>query len=143
MLSDGCRFLARIADVLSHTHFTERMLIMPDRASVSRTANPADDPPNSNRNDAMSRGSPSSGPPPVSSISSSAVAITQLCYPIPNKTDPSIATIRSFGSAVSHPVGVAIVGMLPTKRWTCLGSACMQLRMPDVHVLSGVGCSST
>jgi hypothetical protein len=58
MLSDGCRSLARIADFLSHTHFTERMLIMPDRASVPRTANPAANPPNSYWYDVMSRGSP-------------------------------------------------------------------------------------
>jgi hypothetical protein len=67
-----------IADLLSHTHCTERMLIRPDRARVPRTANPAASPLNSDRYDVMSRGSPSSGPPPVISISSSAVAITQL-----------------------------------------------------------------
>jgi hypothetical protein len=117
--------------------------MMPDRARVPRTANPAASPPNSDRYDVMSRGSPSSGPPPVISISSSVVAITQLWYPTPNRTDPSVATIRSFGSVVSHPIGKSRVGMLPTKRWTCFGSACMQLPMPDVYVLSGVGCAST
>jgi hypothetical protein len=91
----------------------------------------------------MSRGSPSSGSPHVISISSSAVTITQLWYTIPNKNDPPVATIRSFGSVVSLPVGVAIVGMLPTKHWTYFGSACMELPMPDVYALSGVGCSST
>jgi hypothetical protein len=54
MLSDGCRLLARIADLLSHTHFTERMLIRPDRARVPRTANPASNPPNFDRYDVMS-----------------------------------------------------------------------------------------
>jgi hypothetical protein len=106
MLSYGFSLLARIADLLSHTNFTERMLIRPDRVSVPRTANPADNPPNYDRYYVMSRGSPLSGPPPVSSISSSAVAITQLWYPTPIKNDPSVATIRSFGSVVSHPVGV-------------------------------------
>jgi hypothetical protein len=100
MLSEGCHLLAKISDLLSHTHFTERMLIMPDRASVPRTANPAASPPNSNRYDVMSRCSPSSGLPHVSSISSSAVAITQLWYPTPSKTDPYVATIRYFGSVV-------------------------------------------
>jgi hypothetical protein len=78
MLSDGCRFLARIADLLSHTHFTERMLIRPDRVSVLMTDNHAATPPNSDQYDVMSRGSLSSGPPPVRSISSYEVAITQL-----------------------------------------------------------------
>jgi hypothetical protein len=122
MLSDGCCLLASISDLLSHTHFTERMLIMPDRASVPRTAIPAANPPNSDWYDVMSRGSPSSGPPPVSSISYSAVLITQLWYPTPNKTGPSVAAIRSFGSVVSHTIGVARVGMLPTKRWRKVGS---------------------
>jgi hypothetical protein len=143
MLSDGCRLLARIADLLSDTHFTERMLRMPDRGSVPSTTSPADSPPNSDWYDVMSRGSQSSGPPHVSSISSSAVAITQLWYLTPNKTDPSVTTIRSFGSIVSHPVGMAKVGMSPTKRWTCFSNVCMQLPMPDVYVLSGGGCSST
>jgi hypothetical protein len=73
MLSDSCRLLGRIVDLLSHTYFTERMLIRPDRTSVPRTANPAVNPPNSDRYDVMSRGSPSSGPPPIISISSYAV----------------------------------------------------------------------
>jgi hypothetical protein len=69
MLSDGCHFLARIADLLLHMHFTERMLIIPDRASVPSTDNPTDNQPNSDRYDIMSIGSPSSGPPLASSIS--------------------------------------------------------------------------
>jgi hypothetical protein len=77
-MSDGCRLLARISDVLSHTHFMERMLIRPDHVSVHITANPAANPPTSDWYYVMSRGSPSSGPPPVSSISSSEVVITQL-----------------------------------------------------------------
>jgi hypothetical protein len=144
MLSDGCRLLARIADLLSHTYFTEHMLISPDRARVPRTDNPAAIPLNSDRYYVMSRGSPSSGPLPVSSISSSDVAITQLWYPTPNRTYPSVDTIRSCGSGVSNPLGVYRVGILPTKRWTCFVSARMQLPMMDVYVyvLSGVDCAS-
>jgi hypothetical protein len=83
MLSEGCCLLARIADYLlsQHMHFTERMLIMPDRANVpTRTAKPAASPPTYDWYDVMSRGSLSSGPPPLISISSSDVAITQLSY---------------------------------------------------------------
>jgi hypothetical protein len=143
MLSVGCLLLARIAGLLSHMHFTKRMLIIPDRARVPRTARPAASPPNYDRYEVMSRGSPSSGPPAVSSMSSSDGAMIQLWYPTPNRTDPSMATILYFGSAISHPLGVSIIGMLQTNRCTCFGNACMQLPMPDMYVLSGVGCAST
>jgi hypothetical protein len=143
MMSVGCLLLARIAGLLSHTHFTKRMLIRPDRARVPRIDRPAAIPPNSEWYEVMSRGSPSSGHPPVSSMSSSDVAITQLWYPTPNRTDPSVATIMSFGSILSHPLGVSIIGMLPTNNCTCFGNVCMQLPIPDMYVLSGVGCSYT
>jgi hypothetical protein len=143
MLSVGCLLLARITDLLSHTYFTKRMLIKPDRARVPRIAKPAASPPNSDRHEVMSRGSPSSGPPHVSSMSLSDVAITQLWYPNPNSTDPSVATIMSFGSVISHPLGVSRIGMLPTNRCTCFGNACMHLPMLDMYVLMGVGCAST
>jgi hypothetical protein len=127
MLSEGCRLLAMIGYFLWHTNFTKRMLIRPDCVRVPMTDNTAARPPISDRYDVMSRGSPWFGPPPVSSISSYDVAITLLWYPIPNRTDPSVAIIISFGSVISHPLGVSRVGMLPTKRWTGFGNACMQL----------------
>jgi hypothetical protein len=87
MLSEGCNLLAKIADLLSHMHVTERMLIKPARASVHTTAKLVANPPNYERYDVTSRGSPSSGPPPLSSISSSAVAINQMWYPTPNTSN--------------------------------------------------------
>jgi hypothetical protein len=115
------------------------MLIRPDRLGVPRTARPAATPPSSDLYDYIRNRSPSSGPPPCRSMSSSSVATTQLWYPTPRVTDPSVAMIMFTGVVGSQPAGVRSAGISPTSICTCLGSASMQFPMLNVYGTRGGG----
>jgi hypothetical protein len=115
-------------------------LIRPDRRSVPSTARPDIMPPSSDLYDVIYFPGPSSGPPPASDISSVSVACIQLWHPTPNRTDPSVAMIRSTSLVTSHCLGVWNSPMSPTKFFTCLGKAWNAYPMADTYGTSCVIC---
>jgi hypothetical protein len=139
MLSVNGLFVDKTDDSLPHRNVTEAMLISPDRLRVPRTARPAATPPNSDLYYCIRNRSPSSGPPPCNIMSSSSVATTQLWYPTPSVTDPSVAMIMFTGVVGYHPVGVISVGISPASICTCLGTALIQFPMLDVYRTKGGG----
>jgi hypothetical protein len=132
MLSVSGLLVERTADSLSHRNVAEAMLIRPDRLRVPRTARPAATLPRSDLYDCIRNRSPSFSPPSCSSMSSSSVATTQLWYPTPRVTDPSIAMIMFTGVVGSHPAGVHSAGISPASHCTCIGSALIQIPTLDV-----------
>jgi hypothetical protein len=78
MLSVSSLLVDRTADSLSHINMAEAMLIRPDRLRVPRTVRTVATSPSSDLYNYIRNKSPSSGPPPCSSMSSSSVATTQL-----------------------------------------------------------------
>jgi hypothetical protein len=78
MLSVSGLLVDRKSDSLSHINVAEDMLIRPYRLRFPRTARPAATPPSSDLYYCIRNKSPSSGPPPCISMSSSSVATTQL-----------------------------------------------------------------
>jgi hypothetical protein len=63
---------------------------------------------------------------------SSFVAKTHPWYPTLNRTDPSLAMIKSAGSSNSNVIVVGNAGMSPVSRCVCLGKARNESPMPDV-----------
>jgi hypothetical protein len=139
ILSGSGLLVYRTADSLLHRNVAGAMLIMPDRLSIPRTARPAVTPPSSDLYDCIRNRSPSSGPPPCRSMSSSSVATTQLWYPTPRVTDLSVAMLMFTGVVGSQPAGVRSAGISPTSLCTCFGSALIQVPMLDVYGTRGGG----
>jgi hypothetical protein len=126
-----------MADALSQRNVVDAMVMSPDRLSVQRTASPAATPLNYDRYDCMRNKSPSSGPPPRKSMSSSSVVTIQLWYPTPRVTDPSVAIIMFTGIVGSHPKGVPSVGISLTSICIFRGSALIQHPMLDLYGSKG------
>jgi hypothetical protein len=116
ILLDFGRLAAVTADSLSHISLIDRMLKVPERSSVPRTARPATSSPNLDRYGVISDWILSTGPPPRRSIVSSFVNKTHPCYPTPNSTDTSVAMIKYAGLSESNSVGVGSAGMSPVSR---------------------------
>jgi hypothetical protein len=106
MLCVRSPFDAIISALLSHINLMHLALIRPDRRIVPSTAKPAMIPLSSDLYAIVYLPGQSSGPPPARSMSSVSVASSQLWYPTPNKTDPSIAMIRSTSLLTTHCLGV-------------------------------------
>jgi hypothetical protein len=134
MLCVRSLFDARIVALLSHINFMRLALIRPDRRSVPSTARPAIMPLSSDLYDVTYLLGPSLGPPAASSISSVSVASIQLWYPTPNRTDPSVAIIRSTSLVTYH---CRSSPMSPTRRCPCLGRAWNASPMDDTY---GTSC---
>jgi hypothetical protein len=115
------------------------MLMRPDLLRVPRTVRPAAMPPSSDLCDCIRNRSPSSGPSPCRSVSSSSVATTQLWYRIPKVVYPSVAMIMFTGVVGSQSMGVHSAGISSTNRYTCLGNASIQVPMLDVYGTRGGG----
>jgi hypothetical protein len=133
-------FDTRIAALLSHINLMRLALITPDRKSVPSTTKSDMMPPSSDLYDIMYLPGPFSGPTPASNISSDSVTIIQLWYPTPNRTNLSVAMIRSNYLVTSHCLGVWKSPMSPTKRCTCLGKAWNASPMADTYRSSCVVC---
>jgi hypothetical protein len=106
MLCVRSLFDDKIAVLLSHINLMHLALIWTDRMSVPSTARPAMIPTSYDLYDVIYLPGSSSGPPPARSMSSVLVASSQLWYPTPNKTDMSVAMIRSTSLVTSHCLGV-------------------------------------
>jgi hypothetical protein len=140
MLCVSSIFDARISALLSHINFMRLALIKSDLKSVPIIARPVMMPPSSDMYYVMYLPGPSSVPLPASNISSDSVAIIQLWYPTPNRTDPFVSMIRSTFLVTSDCLGVWNSPMSPTKRCTCLGKALNDSPMADTYGTICVVC---